>query len=419
MKIFLDRFKEPLLKSSSILFVTSTLGGAINYLFQIFMGRLLSIENYAVLISLLSLLAIISVPKESIRAAVVKGISPFIIKKNFDGVCSTYYVTLRVMSLICLLAFGVYILILPVTRNFLKLDSSFLVLLVGVIFCINLLLPVNLGILQGLKKFFLFGATSVIGALLKLVLGVVLVYLGFKVSDALSAIIISGLLVFFISFLFVKRNFVNTSYSKETETAPILKSSLTMLLPFLLISILMHVDIILVKHYFPEKMAGLYSACAVLGRVALYFPGAIIIAMFSMVAHSHSSREETTRILWKSLLYTFISSGLIILVYFFIPEFLLTLTFGQRYSAIAYLLGLYGLAMLPIALIRIITNFQMARGEYSFVYSLLVGTVLMFIFINFWHNSLKQVLGILFGVGISLFIYNLITLLAKEATIKR
>ena len=146
MKIFLDRFKEPLLKSSSILFVTSTLGGAINYLFQIFMGRLLSIENYAVLISLLSLLAIISVPKESIRAAVVKGISPFIIKKNFDGVCSTYYVTLRVMSLICLLAFGVYILILPVTRNFLKLDSSFLVLLVGVIFCIKYKFKLNIRI---------------------------------------------------------------------------------------------------------------------------------------------------------------------------------------------------------------------------------------------------------------------------------
>lgn len=419
MKTFLVRFKEPLLKSSSILFVTSTLGGAISYLFQIFMGRFLSIENYAVFISLLSLLVIISVPRLALTAAVVKGISSFVAQKNFAGIRSTYYITLRVISLICLLVFGVYILILPFTRNFLKLDSSFLVLLVGVIFCINLLLPINLGILRGLKKFFLFGVTSVIGALLRLVLGVVLVYLGFKVSGALSAIIISGLFIFFISFLFIKRNFVNISYNKETETTPILKSSLAMLLPFLLISILMHADILLVKHYFPEKMAGLYSACAVLGRVALYFPGAIIIAMFSMVAHSHSSKEETTHILWKSLWYTFISSGLIILLYFFIPEFLLTLTFGQKYSAIAYLLGLYGLAMLPIALIRIITNFQMARGEYSFVYSLLVGTVLIFIFINFWHNSLEQVLGILFGVGISLFIYNLITLLDKEATIKR
>lgn len=313
----------------------------------------------------------------------------------------------------------IYIVFIPLISNFLKVDSFFLVFLVGVLFCVNAILPINLGILQGLKKFLSVGLTSLSVAVMKLVLGILLVYLGFEVSGALGAIIISGLLALFVSFLIIRRYFGVPSGNEGIDSRGVLKTSLPMLLPFLLITVLTHVDVILVKHYFPEKVAGLYSVCAVLGRVALYFPGSIIVAMFAMVAHSHSLDEETTPILWKSLLYTFISSGLIIVIYFLIPKFLLSFAFGSKVLDVAPLLGLYSLAMLPMALIRIIANFQMAKGEYSFVYSLLTGTVLMLILISLWHNSLKQVLGILFGVGISLVTYNLLAALLKKSKARR
>ena len=60
------------LKEGSILLFATVLGGFLNYLFNIFIGRMLTPSEYSVVVSLFSVFVIISVPIGTIQTVVAK-----------------------------------------------------------------------------------------------------------------------------------------------------------------------------------------------------------------------------------------------------------------------------------------------------------------------------------------------------------
>jgi len=217
-------YKNSLLKSSIILFSVAMVGGGLNYLFQIIVGRFLSIENYAVFQSLLAFIVIISVPKETLTYMTVKKVSSFSAQSRLDSVKSLYYFLLKSLAKVCVLSFIVYLLFIPVISSFLKIESKFLLALVGLIFCSNIVYPVNLGVIQGLKEFIAHGIISLSGTILKLLLSVILLFYGFKVGGALGAIVISGIFLFVVSFFFIKKINGNVDFSDKPVRFDFMKS---------------------------------------------------------------------------------------------------------------------------------------------------------------------------------------------------
>jgi len=61
-----------LLKHSSILFAASIIAGFLNYLFQVYVGRMLGPSDYGIYSSLVALLYIMSVPSSTIQTSVAK-----------------------------------------------------------------------------------------------------------------------------------------------------------------------------------------------------------------------------------------------------------------------------------------------------------------------------------------------------------
>jgi len=60
------------LKEGGILLFATVLGGFLNYLFNIFIGRMLTPSEYSVVVSLFSVFVIISVPIGTIQTVVAK-----------------------------------------------------------------------------------------------------------------------------------------------------------------------------------------------------------------------------------------------------------------------------------------------------------------------------------------------------------
>ena len=117
--------------------------------------------------------------------------------------------------------------------------------------------------------------------------------------------------------------------------------------------------------------------------------------------------QDSFKILDKGLLYTGLISATTAFMFFLFPELSISILFGNKYLPAVPLLRLFSLAMVPLALINIIMNFNLARERMGFIYSFIGFSILEVILIGMFHSSLNQVLLILIGVLTTLFTINI------------
>ena len=126
--------------------------------------------------------------------------------------------------------------------------------------------------------------------------------------------------------------------------------------------------------------------------------------MFPKIAEMHAKKKKTQGIFMKSLLFTFIISALITLVYFIFSKLIVSLIFGADYLSIISLLGYFGVFMLLFSLSYICILNKLAIGKKKFIFNIIVAVVLEIVLISLFHNSLDQIVYSLIGINAMLFI---------------
>jgi O-antigen/teichoic acid export membrane protein len=183
-------------------------------------------------------------------------------------------------------------------------------------------------------------------------------------------------------------------------------------------ALLTQIDLILVNKLFSSADASTFASAAILGRTIIYLPGAMVLAMFPMVSETKARNKSTHPILFKSIGMTILTSGFGALLFFFWSKPILHLFFGERYLGSAEILKYYALAMLPMGLLTILTQYLIARGHALFGYVVLAGAALEIGLIYWLHSSLLSIVSIVGTVGIILFSVGFIfSLIEKPATL--
>jgi O-antigen/teichoic acid export membrane protein len=185
-----------------------------------------------------------------------------------------------------------------------------------------------------------------------------------------------------------------------TESRRLFTAAYPELLANLAFAFMTQFDLVLVKHLFSSDMVGTYAVAAVFGRAIMYLPAGLILALFPLVAENHALNKDQTNVLWKALAYTLVFSGSGTLLYWLFPGFILGLLFPGKYLDAAPLLALYGVAMLPMALLLITMNFHIARGHGRVWLVIALGVGVEISAILLWHSNLTHILGALFAGGI-------------------
>ena len=395
-----------LIKSGTILFIASLAGNACNYLFQFFMSRHLSVADYGAMNAVFSVMAIVGIPTGTIMLVVAKYIAVFKARAEEDRISSLYQNSLTKMAALGAVFFLPFIIFNNSLTGYLKIGNGWPVIITGIGLFSAFLVTVNLGALQGLQRFYYFGAGMGMGGFLKLIFGVALVLLGFGLNGAVSSVVLSGFLVFAITTIPLSAYFKNKGF-QESNIRDILLYSVPVLISSLVFALLTNVDLIIVKHFFPPDDAGLYAAVSLLGKTALYMPSAFVLALFPMVSESHALNHDTFKMLDKGLVYTVAISLAGVLGFTFFPEPAIKILFGNKFVAAAPLLKFYGLAMMFMAIICILISFNLARHRTGFIYSLGVGCLLLIILINLFHGSLLMVISIILAITFCLAAINL------------
>jgi len=291
----------------------------------------------------------------------------------------------------------------PWVAAYLKIDSYTPVIIVFMLIFFSFLIPVNLGIVQGLQRFLTLGFLGGVSGFSRLVFGILLIVLGFSLNGAMTAILLSSLTLFLMPFYFLRDIPASDPGVDDLGIGVkrIIGYSTPVVLSSLGIMALTNMDLILVKHYFPAEQAGVYASVAVLGRTVFYFPGVIVMAMFPIVSESYALSKNPSHLLKKALGVTILLAGLGLIVLFIVPDLMLSFLFGKTFSQGAPLLRMFSIAMFFVALTNILANFHLAVERRWFLSYLLLGCTIEVILIAFFHQRLISVLVILVMIAFS------------------
>ena len=309
MNFLYKLIKHELITGTFLILIGSIAANVFAFLLNLFLARNLSYSDYGIYASLLSVITLASIPAGSISTTLVRFSTDYHTKNQIDKLQSFYKKSFKFLSLFSILIIFIFIIISPLIKDFLHLDNIYYVFVAGVCVAVGYIQIVNMGFLQGLMRFGFISFASVFSGIIKLVIGIIFVLLGFRASSCLWAIVFMGLGTFLISFVPLRFLFSKNNNSEiHIPTKEIMRYALPAFMVLFFMTSFTSTDIILVKHFFNSHDAGFYAGLSLVGRVIFYFTAPISGVMFPLLIRRHNLGRSFSKLFYLALLLVLIPS---------------------------------------------------------------------------------------------------------------
>jgi O-antigen/teichoic acid export membrane protein len=374
------------------MFAATSLTNVLDYAYNVAMGRLLSAEGYGVLTALNAILQIVAVSMVVGSTVVARYTAEFVAREQPGQMGSFVREGLRKTllwgggaALALALASG------PLAR-LLQIPSAMPVLVAAVALVPMVVKLVTVGTLQGQQKFTALGITHVSQAVLRLAMGVLLVYLGLDAVGALAAVPIgvAGNVLLGIVFLGALV-WKPTDVAHRVSAPDLARYAGVTTIGVVSFAALTNMDALIVKHFYTPTQAGHYALALTLGKIVIFMPAAFAQVLFPKSAQRHAQQRDSSRLLWLSLAATLLPCVGLAVLYFALPDLILKFAFGVANPFGQPVLGLIALAMTGYALVNVWLNYFLSVERSGFVYALPVCLVVQFTALALFHASLAQV----------------------------
>jgi O-antigen/teichoic acid export membrane protein len=376
-------------KSHHVVYViASGVGGFINLCISVFLGRVLSLEEFA-LINFVNGILICTTTVSGAFGTTVSYKTGYLIGRFGASSAYLFWKKVRFTVLFCALFFTlVWLAATPFTSSYFHIYSIIPLMLCGLIIVSSFVYSADRGMLSSRFKFFHLAVLAVFEPVLKFIGMLILILLGLHYWT-FAFIPIS----FFISFL-LGRHFVKNNIKKfskiEKISLPFPKTLFSVIL-FSSVSqvILLSLDVILAKHYLSSLDAGLYGLISVVTKI-LFFAGSLIIPLITpFVSRYEGNNRDTSQILTKVFWAT-----LLILIPFFVvfglfSFFTIPLLFGNKALIIVPYLPLTTFAMSCFVLGKIISDYYILKKYYIFPFFFFIVGLSQMLFLSFSTINLK------------------------------
>ena len=403
---FLTRLiKHELITGTLLVFVGSMIGNVFAFLLNLFLARNLSYIDYGIYASLLSVITLALIPAGSINTIILRFSSNYFSRGELDKLKSFYKKIGKFLLLLSLGIFFLFVIISPLIKDYLHLDNVLYVLVVGAVVFISYLQTLNLGFIQGLMKFGFLSFVFSFNGLLRLIMSVLLVFLGFKAYGGLGAMFFMALGSFLICFIPMKNFLVKKEKQISIPTKEITDYALPAFLVVLFMTSFTSSDVILVKHFFNSQQAGLYAGLSLVGKVIFYFTAPIPSVMFPLVIKRYNLGTNFNKLFYLALGLVFIPSFLITAFYFIYPDFIIKLFLGGRgYMAIAPYAGLFAFYLMVFSLLNLVVVFFLSLNKIKITPLVVMGALAQILLIYNFHSTFSEVIWISISISFALFV---------------
>jgi hypothetical protein len=267
------------------------------------------------------------------------------------------------------------------------------VVLLGIGTAIYIPLGVRRGLMQGLYDFRHLAENFVLEVLVKLFGTLILLHYGLGVNGVIAAVVGSIAVAYLAArprgpFLPASQPRLGASFDEGVQAIVFFIGQVT----------INNIDIILVKHFFPAGLAGLYAAVALVGRVVYMLSWSVVSSMFPVSAGSSHERSGRT-VMSTALLLVVLVASLFTMAVWLAPNKLWTMILGAHFmlnsqGSFSSLLVLYAALTGIYSFSVVIMTYEMSRriGGASWLQLGFSGAIALGIYI--FHSTLHQVIAV-------------------------
>ncbi len=390
---------NPLFSGSLVMILGTNLANFFAYFYHVVIGRIFGPENYGELAATLSLIGMVAAAITFFSMVVIKFVSSADEKeqKKLFG----WFVSrgLILGAIICVVSF---LLTGPIS-SFMHVDRKIIVLM-GPILLVTLVSLVFKGFLQGVLKFKENVIVNNVEMAGRLVFALVFIYLGFQVFGAILGLLVSCALGVILGRYYLKDFKFSGISDKALDMSKIISYSAPILLASIAINAILSADVILAKHFFEAKEAGIYASAATIGRIIFFGTSPISSVMFPMVSSRHAKGEPYVKIFLLSLGMTILAGGAALLLFLILPKLVVGSLYGSNFSDASSNIFWYGLFMLFFSLANVILNYYLSIGRTKVTVLAVIAAIAQSMGIWLFHSSIFAIIQVSTLVSLLLFI---------------
>jgi O-antigen/teichoic acid export membrane protein len=385
---------KALYKNSIILLIGTVLVGFGGYLFQMIMGRMLSLADFGTLAALTSFFSFISVPASALTTITTRTVAGL---KAQGALGAVHYFMVRLNNIlfgVAALLFVFFVMLAPVIERWLRLESR----TPYYWYCFSLffifMIAIYRGVLPGLQRFIAATLNGVLESMTKLLLAVALVLLSFRLSGAVASIVLASMAAFAV--LVWQLRDIRRVPIQAISLRHIPRQYLFVILWSLALIALQGIDLLLVKQFFSPENAGLYAGVSILSKIIMFASLAVSSAMFPAATELYESGDHAKHrmLLWKALgiMVLVASAGLV--VYGTVPQLVIYLLFGKRYVSFASYLFPLGVVASFLSVVQLFATYFLSIRKRFFLLPLLMASGVEAMLILRYHATVYQVITV-------------------------
>ena len=386
-KIINDDF----LKNNVIFFIGSMAVAVLNYLYHPILGRMMSVEDFGEVQSLISLFMQLGIFTGVFNVITVNIAANYEDKKERDAIISSLR---RIAFYIAGVLFLIVIACSSLLKDFFQFSSVYPFIVLAFLLIAGVSFAFRKAFLQGISDFKAISWAGIIFAAGKLCFAVLFVYFGWRSFGAISALLIAQ--GFALAYVYFKtKKTLNLSIFSKDGIGSVIKSeyryAILIFLATSAITFLYTADVLMVKHWFSPEEAGLYSGIATIARIIFFATGSVSGVLLSAIKIKNAS-EINRKILKKGLILIFAIAGGGLLFFSIFSEFIINILIGSRYAVLASLLPEMSLLLTMVSLINLLFFYFLALRRSIIFGASLAGPAIIILLSFFRHESLEQII---------------------------
>lgn len=344
-------------RAGTIVLAASLVGHLGNYLYYVVAGHMLGTERFADVSVMIALAAIIYTPFSGLQASVARDVARLRADGDMAGLSGYVRLLGRRVGPVLVGLTVALAAVVPLITSWLRLETPWLAALAVVWVMLWVVLLIGAAIAQGLERFgtvaFQFAGPQGLLRPLLLPLGVLAV----GISGSMLAMIVATLVGLVVLLPPVR-------YALSATPRPV--TSIKVAGPVMALvsfAVVTNADQLTAKVVLSDAGAGLYSAAALLGKIALFAPAALAFVLLPRVSAARARGEDpSTQVLVTMGVTTLTGLGITGVLALMPPGFL-ALTFGAGFVEARPLLGPLALVMTGAAMLNVHISAGLASME--------------------------------------------------------
>ncbi len=378
-----------ILSGSFVLLSGSGLATAINFAYNIAVARFLGPAGFGHATAVYTLLTLISAVTLSFQIVSAKVVAQ---QRSEEEKGATYRDFHRGAWACGVLVALILLVFQRAIAEYLKLPSPTLVSLLAIGAAFYVPLGSRRGYIQGAYGFRRLATNLVLEGAVRLGGSLLLIVAGLGVEGVIAA---NSAAVAVAYFAVVPR--LAPAVRNQLRLSYALRETLQGMVFFAGQVLINNCDIVLVKHFFAPRSAGLYAAVAMVGRVIFAFSSAVVNTMFPLVAGTRDEERKSLKLLTTSLLLVLTIGSVLALGLRVAPAALWTSFFGSGFAiagnyGLPYLLALYAITTVVYSLSVVIITYEMSYKIANTSWIQLAFSGVLIAGICRFHSSLQQVI---------------------------